>query len=406
MECFRFLEPLAPSNQQQHGSQRLRTRPQSSISLLCLPPSRRALSSLTSLRVRFGEFHDGRGRAGRHPKNWLSGNPTVQPVVQGAGTNLDEDGASAVANAQTPQPGSVGPLDDLSAGPFIERVALWLHGYFHARTRGAHYTQRGHGNRQSPFLYGYQPRFDGGVRGSSATSTSVSAWTRSRPGVQGWSLSIVNYLVCIRSRVKNMTRSFEHRGAGIRDVTRSMAQLHLYRRPVWLWRRRPGGRPRFFECHVISTWCAYFLVLRWVPRGLERGVSDPTAQFVLSSGELGIGRPCCAAQADRDLSETPPRHGRWSTTEDESGGVWGVWAKHRGGCSLRDGARSMRSAGRRRSGHFPLARKSVPTLRMHTRRERTVHTRTTAHAARHVTYTVICTCVACGAVALCRHVNN
>ena len=26
---FRFLEPLAPSNQQQHGSQRLRTRPQS-----------------------------------------------------------------------------------------------------------------------------------------------------------------------------------------------------------------------------------------------------------------------------------------------------------------------------------------------------------------------------------------
>ena len=47
---FRFLEPLAPSNQQQHGSQRLRTRPQSS------------LSSLTSLRVRFREFHDGRGR--------------------------------------------------------------------------------------------------------------------------------------------------------------------------------------------------------------------------------------------------------------------------------------------------------------------------------------------------------
>ena len=62
MGCFRFLEPLAPSKQQQHGSQRLRTRPQSSISLLCFPPSRRALSSLTSLRVRFREFHDGRGR--------------------------------------------------------------------------------------------------------------------------------------------------------------------------------------------------------------------------------------------------------------------------------------------------------------------------------------------------------
>ena len=59
-------------------------------------------------------------------------------------------------------------------------------------------------------------------------------------------LSIVNYLVCIRSRVKNMTRSFEHREAGNRDVTSSMAQLHLYRRPGWLW-RRPGwaslGRP-------------------------------------------------------------------------------------------------------------------------------------------------------------------
>ena len=60
--CFRFLEPLAPSNQQQHGSQRLRTRPQSSISLLCSPPSRRSQTSLTSLRVRFRELHDGRGR--------------------------------------------------------------------------------------------------------------------------------------------------------------------------------------------------------------------------------------------------------------------------------------------------------------------------------------------------------
>ena len=92
-------------------------------------------------------------------------------------------------------------------------------------------------------------------------------------------LSIVNYLVCIRSRVKNMTRSFEHREAGNRDVTISMAQLHLFKRPGWL-RRRPGlasrGAPEFVECHVISTWCAYFLVLRWVPRGSERGVSDPT----------------------------------------------------------------------------------------------------------------------------------
>ena len=60
--CFRFLEPLAPSIQQQHGSQRLSTRPLSSISLLCSPPSRRSLTSMTSLWVRFRELHDGRGR--------------------------------------------------------------------------------------------------------------------------------------------------------------------------------------------------------------------------------------------------------------------------------------------------------------------------------------------------------
>ena len=60
--CFRFLEPLAPSIQQQHGSQRLSTRPLSSISLLCSPPSRRSQTSMTSLWVRFRELHDGRGR--------------------------------------------------------------------------------------------------------------------------------------------------------------------------------------------------------------------------------------------------------------------------------------------------------------------------------------------------------
>ena len=102
---------------------------------------------------------------------------------------------------------------------------------------------------------------------------------------------------------------------------------------------RPG-RPEFVERRVISTWGACFLVLRWVPRGPECGVSDPTgignplrsfsflpSQFVLASGELGVGRTCCAAQADRDLSETPPRHGRWSTTGGTSAGAWGVWAK-------------------------------------------------------------------------------
>ena len=215
------------------------------------------------------------GHNGRHPKNWLSGNPTVQPAVQAAGTDLkdtafDEVGASAVANAQTPQPGSVGPLDDLST----DRVALWLHGYFHARTRGAHCTQRGHGNRRSPFLYAYQRRFDGGSRKLGYINFGFGLDTQPARST-GLVLSIVNFLVCIRSRFKNMTRSFEHREAGNRDVTSSMAQHHLCRRPGWLW-RWSGAAPEFVGCHVISTWCAYFLVLRWVPRGSERGVSDPT----------------------------------------------------------------------------------------------------------------------------------
>ena len=59
------------------------------------------------------------------------------------------------------------------------------------------------------------------------------------------------------------------------------------------------------------------------------------SQFVISSGELGVGRTCCAAQADRDPSETPPQHEGWSTTEGASAGAWGCGL--RGGCSLRDG---------------------------------------------------------------------
>ena len=54
----------------------------------------------------------------------------------------------------------------------------------------------------------------------------------------------------------------------------------------------------------------------------------------------------------------------------------------------------------------PCAKKSAHTPHAHTRRERAVHTRTTVHAARRGTYAVTCTCVACGTVALCRHVNE
>ena len=49
--CFRFLEPLAPSNLQQHGSQRLRTRPQSLLT---------GVGGILEICLR--ELHDGRGR--------------------------------------------------------------------------------------------------------------------------------------------------------------------------------------------------------------------------------------------------------------------------------------------------------------------------------------------------------
>ena len=66
---FRFLEPLAPSKQQQHGSQRLSTRHcrvlfRSSVFAVSLSVRlpKGHWTSMTSLRVRFRELHDGRGR--------------------------------------------------------------------------------------------------------------------------------------------------------------------------------------------------------------------------------------------------------------------------------------------------------------------------------------------------------
>ena len=100
------------------------------------------------------------------------------------------------------------------------------------------------------------------------------------------------------------------------------------------------GAPEFVERHVISTWsvCWYCGGCREV-RNTEfrtRLGRHPTAefflpsQFVLASGELGVGRPCCAAQADQDLSETPaPAREVVDNRRHECGRV-GVWAKHRG----------------------------------------------------------------------------
>ena len=340
---------------------------------------------------------------GRHPKNWLSGNPTAQPAVQAAGTNLDEDGASAVANAQTPQPGSVGPLDDLSAGPFTERVALWLHGYFHARTRGAHCTQRGHGNRRSPFLYGYQRRFDGGFAEARQHQLRFrlghAAGQESPVGPLYRQLPRVHSFPCQEHDALIRASWSGHQG---RDEIHGAASL--VQETCLAVATASRGAPEFVECHVISTWCAYFLVLRWVPRGLERGVSDPTAQFVLSSGELGIGRPCCAAQADRDLSETPPRHGRWSTTEDESAGVWGVWAKHRRGCSLRDGRGRCAPLDADGTPHFPLREKVCPhSACTHPQRAHSAHTHDSARCTtRHVhCHMHVCGLWRCGLVSTC-----
>ena len=176
------------------------------------------------------------------------------------------------------------------------------------------------------------------------------------------------------------------------------------------------GWTEFVYRHVISTWCVCLLVLRWVPRGPERGVSVPTGSGIplrrfpflrslFSSGGLGVGRTCCAAQADRDLSETPLRHGRWSTTGGTSAGAWSVGQAARRG-SFRDGRGRCAPLDVDGRVNSPCAKKCAHTPHAHTRRERTVHTRTTAHAAQHDTYTVICTCVACGAVAFCRHVNE
>ena len=159
--------------------------------------------------------------------------------------------------------------------------------------------------------------------------------------------------------------------------------------------------------------CAYFLVLRWVPRGPERGVSDPTGigiplrsfSFLRSLFSLQGNWSRSAllrCTADRDLSETPPRHGRWSTTEAR--------VRERGECGRSSAEGVPLGTGAVDALRWtptvrvfsPLREKRAPTLHMHTPAEsaQCTHARTTVHAARRGTYAVTCTCVACGAVAL------
>ena len=128
---------------------------------------------------------------------------------------------------------------------------------------------------------------------------------------------------------------------------------------------------------------------------------DSRGIFLLS-GELGIGLPCCAAQVARDPSETPPQHEGWSSTG--GGGECRcarvvVQVSRRG--SLRDGCGRCAPLDATSRLYSPRAEKQGATT-LHT------HTCSTTHStARCVSrVTCVCSCVASGIVALCRHVNE
>ena len=175
------------------------------------------------------------------------------------------------------------------------------------------------------------------------------------------------------------------------------------------------GAPDFVERHVFSTWGACSLELWWVPRGPERGFSDPTecgiplrsfsflrSLFSLQGNWEKVGPAALHRQTGIPAK---PRPGTGGGRQREAR----VRARGECGPSSAEGVPSGTGAvdalrWTLTVASFPLARKSVPTLHMHTPAESAQCTRTTVHAARHDTYTVICTCVACVAVALCRHV--
>ena len=124
------------------------------------------------------------------------------------------------------------------------------------------------------------------------------------------------------------------------------------------------------------------------------------AVFLLLSGELGIGRPCCAAQADRDLSETPPRHGRWSTTGGTSADAWGVWATDGvpSGTGAVDALRWTPTV-----ASFPLREKVPHSSCTHPQRAHSAHTHDRARCAtRHVRCHVhVSSLRRCGLVSAC-----
>ena len=105
------------------------------------------------------------------------------------------------------------------------------------------------------------------------------------------------------------------------------------------------GAPDFVERHVISTWGACSLVLRWVPRGPERGVSDPTGSGILVKPHPGTGGGRQRGARVRARGKCGP-----SFAEGVPLGTGAVDALR---WTLTVASNS-------------LARKSVPTLHMHT----------------------------------------
>ena len=167
---------------------------------------------------------------------------------------------------------------------------------------------------------------------------------------------------------------------------------------------------------MISTWCAYFLVLRWVPRGSERGVSDPTvnwhptaefflpSQFVLSSGELGVGRTLlrCTGRPGSQRNPAPARE-VVDNRRHECGRVGSVGQASRRG-SLRDGRGRCAPLDADGRVNSPCAKKVCPhSACTHPHRAHSAHTHDSARCTtRHVhCHMHVCDLWRCGLVSAC-----
>ena len=103
----------------------------------------------------------------------------------------------------------------------------------------------------------------------------------------------------------------------------------------------------------------------------------PTAEFFLSFAICSLFRGAGSRSALlRCTGRPPPRHGRWSTTGGTSAGAWGVWAKHRGGSSLRDGRGRCAPLDADGTRLFPLREKVCPhSTCTHPQRAHSAHAR-------------------------------